>query len=334
MLRQYCTYFDHRYLSRALAMVRSLRRVEPDARIWALCMSDQAYNYFRSRPEPGVHPIALSELESGDEELLQAKGDGRSAIEYYFTCSPSLVRYAFRLAPEAQFMTYLDADLWFFSSPDAIYEEAKDVSTIIIPHRFPPRRNESAQFGIYNVGWVTFRRDGDGLRLLEWWRQRCLEWCFDRVDEENKRFADQRYLDQFSELSAKVCILAHKGANLAPWNVDGYQLTLRNGAIMVGDEPLLFFHIHGVRTVGRNLYVTPQDVYRSPPDPIQREHIYRPYLKVLRSIERELRPLMPIAAKPLRQLSRRSTTGGLETLKGYLRIARAFARGALMRVPE
>jgi hypothetical protein len=115
--------------------------------------------------------------------------------------------------------------------------------------------------------------------------------------------------------------------------VSGYQLTLRNGAIMVGHEPLLFFHVHGIRTVGRNLYVTPQDIYRTPPDPIQREHIYRPYLKTLQSIDRELGPLMPPVAEPL-QLSRRPAPGRLEALKASLRVARAFARGALMYVPE
>ena len=186
-------------------------------------------------------------------------------------------------------MTYLDADLWFFSSPDPIYEEAKDASAIIIPHRFPPELNESARFGIYNVGWVTFRRDGEGLRLLEWWRQRCLEWCFDRVDEENYRFADQRYLDRFSELSAKVCTLAHKGANLAPWNMGGYQFFEREGRILIdGQDQLIFFHFHGLKALMSNIFLTGHKGYHAQISPLIKEEIYRPYLHEFCRIESDL----------------------------------------------
>jgi hypothetical protein len=329
-----CTLVDHRYMSRGLAMIRSLRRVVPDAQIWVLCLDSAALDMFRQIREPGVYPLALSEFEAGDPELVMAKADGRSLIEYYFSAKPSLISHVMRAVPDVDYVTYLDSDLWFFADPAPAFAEAHDASALLTPHRFPETIRGHECFGRFNAGWLSFRRSQEGLAALQWWRARCLEWCFDRVDETNKRFADQRYLDQLIERFPRVHAVHHGGANLAPWNVGGYQLTLRNGSIMVGEEPLLFFHVHGVRPIGRNLYVTPQDIYRSPPDPIQREHIYRPYLKVLRSIERELGPLMPIAAEPLRQLSRRSTTGSLETLKGYLRIARAFARGALMRVPE
>jgi hypothetical protein len=330
-----CTLLDHRYMSRGLAMIRSLRRVVPDAQIWVLCLDSAALDMFRQIREPGVHSLALAEFEASDPELVMAKADGRSLIEYYFSAKPSLIAHVMRAVPDADYVTYLDSDLWFFSDPAPAFAEAHGAPALLTPHRFPETTREHECFGRFNAGWLSFRRSPEGLTALQWWRARCLEWCFDRVDEANNRFADQRYLDQLIERFPGIHAVHHKGANLAPWNVGGYQLTLRNGAIIVdGDEPLLFFHVHGVRTVGRNLYVTPQDIYRGPPDPIQREHIYRPYLRVLRSIDRELSPLMPPAAEPLRQLSRRSTTGRLETLKGYLRIARAFARGALMRAPE
>ena len=329
MLRQYCTYFDHRYLSRALAMMRSLRRVEPAAEIFALCMSDQAYEYFAVNPEPGVRPVALSEFESGDEELLRAKHDGRSAIEYYFTCTPSLIRYGFRLAPEAQFMTYLDADLWFFSAPDALYQRAKNAAAIIIPHRFPPEHYERTRFGIFNVGWVTFRRDEEGLRLLEWWRKRCLEWCFDRVDEENDRFADQRYLDRFPELSTKVYIVVHKGANLAPWNMGGYQLSERDSTILIDDrDPLIFFHFHGLKALSSQVFLTGQKIYHAQMSSLIKEKIYRPYLNELCRISRYI----GTNSSPLRSIYGEGGSDFVSGIKSAVTIVRALRANSLIWV--
>jgi len=310
-------------------MVRSLRRVEPSAKILALCMSDLAYNYFRTNPEPGVRPIALSEFESGDEALQRAKRDGRSAIEYYFTCSPSLIRYGFRLAPEALSMTYLDADLWFFSTPNTIYERAKNASAIIIPHRFPPEHYERARFGIFNVGWVTFQRDKEGLRLLEWWRQQCLEWCFDRVDEENNRFADQRYLDQFPELSTKVYIVVHKGANLAPWNIGGYQFSERNGNVLIDDrDPLIFFHFHGLKALASTIFLTGQKIYHAQMSPLIKGNIYRPYLNELCRINRDI----GINNSPLRSIYGEGGSDFMSRIKSAVAIFRALRANSLIWV--
>src|ERR1700749_194277 len=116
MSRLYCSYFDHRYLPRGLAMIHSLRRHEPDAQVWVLCLSDQAEKILQAMAEPGVRPLALTELEAGDAALAPAKGDGRGTVEYYFTLTPSLVRYVLNHDPGADIVTYLDGDLWFADS--------------------------------------------------------------------------------------------------------------------------------------------------------------------------------------------------------------------------
>ena len=41
--RVYCTYFDHNYLSRGLALYHSLQRHAPGARLWVLCLSEACH---------------------------------------------------------------------------------------------------------------------------------------------------------------------------------------------------------------------------------------------------------------------------------------------------
>ena len=75
----------------------------------------------------------------------------------------------FVLAREAgaEWVTYLDGDLFFFVSPAIIYEELEDASVAIIPHRYPPKLARLRKFGTYNVGWVGARNDSDGAAVIQ-----------------------------------------------------------------------------------------------------------------------------------------------------------------------
>ncbi len=283
--RLYCSYFDHRYLARGLAMIRSLRRHVSGAEVWVLCLSSQAEAILSGLGEPGVQIVTLAEVEAGDAGLLAAKADGRSAIEYYFTLTPSLVRYVMDHTG-ADIVTYLDGDLWFLADPEPVYSEMGEASVLIIPHGFAPAMKHLEKFGIYNVGWVSFRNSPQGRACLEWWRARNNEWCFDWLD--NGRFADQGYLDRFTELFTGVHVLAHRGANLAPWNVAVSPLTQNDSALHAGNYRVLFFHFHGVKRLFPGEYLTAHGLYRAPLSALARHALYVPYLLEVESVELEV----------------------------------------------
>ena len=48
---------------------------------------------------------------------------------------------------DAEWVTYLDSDLFFFAPPDPIYDEMKDAAFGIIPHRFTRRLADQRRFG-------------------------------------------------------------------------------------------------------------------------------------------------------------------------------------------
>jgi hypothetical protein len=191
--------------------------------------------------------------------------------------------------------------LFFFASPGVIYAELQDAAVAIIPHRYPPKLTRLRKFGTYNVGWVGARKDSDGIAVIEWWRERCIEWCHDVV--EGDRFADQGYLDSFPRLFSRVKIIENIGANLAPWNIGNYRVDFRGNRVLIDAvHPLVFFHFQGLRKGLRWFIFNSHRVYRAPCSGDVRDHIYKPYVDELLAIEQVVDPILQApVAKPHRR---------------------------------
>jgi hypothetical protein len=271
--RVYCTYFDHNYLPRGLALHESLQQHAPGARLWVLCLSEACYRTLTALNLPNLVARRLSDFEAADPEVAATRPT-RSMIEYYFTCSAAWMLHVLENERDAEWVTYLDSDLFFYASPEPVYAEMKDAAFGIVPHRFARRLSGQRQYGLYNVGWVSARRCDEGLAALRWWRERCVEWCYDRV--EGDRFADQRYLDRLPELFKNTHVIGHLGANLAPWNIEEVRVAWRDGSVWIEDRyPLLFFHFYGLKRHGQH-YFNIHRVYRAPFTDVIKHHIYEP----------------------------------------------------------
>jgi hypothetical protein len=283
----FCTYFDHRYLSRALALHASLQRHCKAFTLWALCLSDESYTRIQQLGNPDIRAISLEEFEAADPEFHACKAT-RTQFEYFLTGSPCLPRHLLMSHPEIDAIHYIDADLYFFEDPQRVVDEIQGHSVAITPHRFPKRWQDRAkQFGTYNVGWLTFRNDSTGLACLEWWRSRCIEWCHCRIEE--NRFADQKYLDEFEHRFPNVKSIENKGANLAPWNLENYRISPNGTGVLVDEDPLIFFHYSGIRHLAKKWYQCASYHYDVQISPNVRKYIYRPYLLDIVRIESQLR---------------------------------------------
>jgi hypothetical protein len=288
----YCTYLDQHYLTRGLSLYRSLTRHAQPFQLWVLCFDQPSYNALCRLRLPHLIAVSHDQFEKDDPALVATKTD-RSRIEYYFTCTPSWPLFVLKHSPQTQLVTYVDADLFLFADPAPVFAELGDASVAIIEHRFAPHLMESAVCGVYNVGWLSFRRDRAGLECLNWWRQRCIEWCYDR--REDGRYADQKYLDEFPGLFANVKVLRHKGANLAPWNVCNYQLRKDRQGVWVDDMPLIFYHFHALKQLRKCLFKTNLFVYRVPVSTVLRRDVYAPYIRTLMRQFRRVARLLPPA---------------------------------------
>jgi hypothetical protein len=298
--RVYCTYFDHNYLSRGLALYHSLQRHAPGSRLWVLCLSEACHQTLVALDLPELIPVRLADFEAADPEVAATRAH-RSAVEYYFTCTPAWMLFVLAREADAGWVTYLDGDLFFFEPPEIIYQELGGAAVAIIPHRYPPKLARLRKFGTYNVGWVGARNDADAIAVIRWWRARCIEWCHDVVDGD--RFADQGYLDSFPRLFPRVGIIQNVGANLAPWNIGNYRIDFRDGRVLIdADRPLVFFHFQGLRKALRWFIFSSHRVYRAPLSGVVRNHIYKPYVDELLAIEQAVDPILQVsAAKPHRR---------------------------------
>lgn len=252
MKRYFCTYFDYNYLMYGLTLFRSLQNTHDDFSLFVLCLDDKTYQALLNLDQKVV-PLALQNLEQFDPELQQCQ-ENRSRIEYYFTISPCLPRYIFMLQPEIDLLVYLDADLYFFSSTESIFNELGDKSILITAHNFYKNADyELAMYGKFNVAFQIYRNNDVGRQCLEWWREKCLEWCYDRA--ENGKFADQKYLEQWPLLwGEQVLVSQNPGVNLAPWNIMHYadKILLDSNAPLIGANPIVFVHYQGLKVLSEN----------------------------------------------------------------------------------
>lgn len=295
--RAYCTYFDGGYLNRGLALISSLREHGDESPVYVLALDDSVAEYFERNALPNVILLRVEELEKVEPALIQVKPE-RSRMEYYFTCTPLLIRYVMnRFTVADSVAIYLDADLFFFDDPGLVVQALEKHSVGIIEHRYPDSvARKLSKYGRFNVGWLGFRNDLNGRNVLDWYAKQTLAWCFDTP--EGGKYADQGYLDWFPNFPG-VKILSSAGFNLAPWNTRRHNLMLSNlldtndsgnrDSVSVDGNPLVFFHFHGLREVG-NWWVTGQLIYRSPLTKILRDHVYQPYINLLSSTDKMLRP--------------------------------------------
>ena len=285
--KYFCTLFDSGYLFKGAVMLTSLKEHCAGATVFVLCLDDLASETLKSLQIEGCICIPRSLVES--DAVLAAKSN-RNIAEYCWTLSSCFTAWIMDNRPEVDLITYLDADLMFFSSPQPLFDEMKDASIGIMEHRFIPRLQHLESKGRFCVEWVSFRRDVQGLACLTRWRDQCLEWCYDRL--EDGRMGDQKYLDAWPQDYSRTRILQHIGAGVAPWNYSNYAYRLNaDGGICVNETRLIFFHFHQFQLIDDGSFYRMSPYYAiEKPVP---ELIYEAYESEMRNVVRTVQAIFP-----------------------------------------
>ena len=270
-VEHYVTLFDSHFLPQGLALHASLSRHAGDFVLWVLCMDERCQGALEALNLPTIRTIALRDVES--PELLRAKTD-RTRGEYCWTITCFTPDFVFKRDASIQRVTYVDADIFLLKSPEAIFCEFEESgkSVLITDHAYDAQYDQSSTSGKYCVQFMIFER-GRSAEVLDWWQQRCLEWCYARV--EDGKFGDQKYLDDWPvRFGASVHVLHQIDAFLAPWNARRFPYSAG-----------ICWHFHGLRILP-NSKVLLHGPY-SVPDVVHRM-IYAPYIHELKRAQEVL----------------------------------------------
>jgi hypothetical protein len=250
-------------------------KVSPESVLFSFCMDDASYENLTTNKPENVTPIHFSKLELAFADLLEAKNN-RSRVEYFYTCSPAICNYVLSHIDEVNEVTYLDADLYFFTNPEPIFEELKEASVGIIEHKFSFFTKRNIVYGKYNVGWITFRNDKNGIACLNSWTNNCIDWCYQRL--EGDKYADQKYLDYWQRDFQGVYVIKNIGANLAIWNISNYNITFHNGEVYVNNIKLIFYHFANFKQIDASVFKTDLSRVFVRCKGVIKNNIYLPYI--------------------------------------------------------
>lgn len=282
----FCTLFNSSYLSRGVLLYESLEKHCPDFHLYVFAFDDAALNYLRTQEYRHLTVVSLAEFE--DEELLRVK-PGRSVGEYCWTCSSSTILYSITRFGLSN-CTYIDADMCFYADPSVLMEEMGNDSVMITEHRYTPVYDQSAVSGKYCVQFVTFKNTAEGMKVLNWWRNACIDWCFAKV--EDGKFGDQKYLDTWTTQFTGVHELQHLGGGMAPWNMQQYSFVRIENKLWAIEKKtgskfeVVFFHFHGLKIYSDNIVALTGQTYEMNYSAL--ELLYKPYVARLMEIAEDI----------------------------------------------
>ncbi|MCF7687231.1 MAG: hypothetical protein K9N01_02910, partial [Cephaloticoccus sp.] len=277
-MRHYCTPLDSEYLPRGLALHQSLLRHAGEFVLTILALDEAAALDLRAKNLPQVQVLDLSELLDAHPQLAAARTD-REAPEFFATCKPWLLWHLLSSIPAGQWLTLLDADQFFYSTPEPIFKSLAAASIAIVPHQYAPVLEHLTAYGRYDSGWVSLRHDAAGKRCAADWAERCARWCFRIL--ETTRYLDQKYLDVWPVHYKEATVISPAGTLAGPWRLKNQSVSATEHGPKIGDDAIVCYHFSDLTHLGSGLYDAGLHRYDLDPTPEVREVLYRPYLQQL-----------------------------------------------------
>jgi hypothetical protein len=265
----FVTLFDSLFLPAGIALHSSLMRHAQPFHLWIICMDTAVESALAAARLDHVSLIPLEEAETAE---LRAIKPTRNKGEYCWTVTPNAADFVFARTAEPRRVTYVDADIFFFDPQSILLKEFDESGkhVLITDHAYDPKLDQSATSGRFCVQFMTFRRTPEASQVSAWWRDRCLEWCYDRC--EDGKFGDQKYLDDWpNRFSKAVHVLKQTEKTLAPWNAR-YFSNLNQGPL----NPVMY-HFQSLRFIGSRRIL----LYKNYSIPPAAQALYEEYVKEL-----------------------------------------------------
>ena len=261
----FVTYFSKEFLIQGTVAIESFIQSHEESSGLVVCLDSTSRSFLQSKGYPArIKVLEISEIPA-IFSIFRNFQETRSYAESIISIKPHLIEfYLDQIEPE-DYLIYFDADIFFFKSMLTLEQFSNGFEVLLSEHLFPKGMSASIEFGKYNGGMIVFRQTVQSRHLLIRWKSQCTDWC--KLELSEGKFADQKYLDDYSDL-AGVAVIRHPGVNNGQYYfMEKRKFRFSNswGYPIIDGFPILSFHFHGIRvnkfdiSTGFNRYGTPRN---------------------------------------------------------------------------
>ncbi len=236
------------YLPKAAALAHSVKRVHPEA-IFHLVLSDRMPACDPSALTAFDHVILIDELPIPNLPSWIFK----HRIVELCTAVKGTAFQHIAAKHGARRIFYFDPDIIVTGRLDSISRALDAHAIALTPHQIVPDTGMQAildnevcclRHGVYNLGFLAVRMEGQGRQFIDWWAERLRALCYDEVS--NGLFTDQRWVDLAPAFFDDIAILRGPEFNVATWNLSNRRATGQAPYdIVINGRPLVFYHFSG-----------------------------------------------------------------------------------------
>jgi hypothetical protein len=230
----FCTISTHSHLFKSLTLLESVRGV---SKADLFCLITDS-NKLERQENFKCHYLEDLEFWASVEQQKKYNDDS-------LRWSLKPVYLKFLLEEGYHSVIYCDNDIYFYDSPQFLFEKLKEKSFLLTPHFYPtnPQKDQNwleANFrvGLYNAGFIGVSKRG--VEILDWWTKCCLY----NVKKAYWRglYDDQKYLDLVPVIFDGVEVVKHRGCNFAGWNYDEVLIGKKDNQLFINNDQLVFIH--------------------------------------------------------------------------------------------
>jgi len=255
----YFTSITINYFAKARVLCKSLKKYNAKA-VFFLAISDKIPEDIDLSKEPFDYIFNTKNLDNIENiNIFYFK---HNITELCTAVKPFIAKYIFE-SLKADKVIYLDPDIAVFNSLTELESLLDNYSMIFTPHQLIPeeqdiyiKENEILflKKGICNLGFFGVKKDNEGLKFINWWSNRLLNYCFDDnycvLDDLRHNgllglYTDQKWIDLVPSFFNNFFYIKNPGYNVCTWNLSGRNVRYINEHYSVNEKPLYFFHFSG-----------------------------------------------------------------------------------------
>ncbi len=251
MKHYYYSIYRKDYLYKGIVLYESMKRHDGNFKFFLICMEEESVELLKKMKLIDLIPISIKEIEEYDKRIPELKVQ-RGEKTYIWTAKASVPLYLFDRYKEMDHVLWVDGDTEFMSDTEPIYEQWGDYSVLLTEEKFDGEYEYLGHMvGFYNTGFMGFKNDEIGIKVLNYFKDRLQEWK--NSEEEQGNWNDQLYVDDWTEKFPNIGVVKHNGINLTPFiasRINNEQkgfVNFREGKPYIKDTPIVLYHFMALK---------------------------------------------------------------------------------------